>query len=235
MRPILCLALLLALTACSSPVATKEPTAPETEEQKTLYALGLALSQRLSAASFSEADLAMIEMGLGDGLLGRTSQVDMRVYHQKIDALVNARLTAGAEHEKELAKAYLDGEAAKPGAVRTASGALYFEVSPGNGATPVAADSVKLHYHGTLRDGSVFDSSVDRGEPAVFVLTRVIPCFSEGIQKMKVGGKARLVCPSETAYGDRGQPPVIRPGAAINFDVELIEVLAASPADSTGS
>ncbi len=225
MRPILSLALLLTLAACASPVATQEPTAPESEEQKTLYALGMALSQRLSAASFSESDLAMIDLGLADGLLGRKPQVDMRVYHPKIDAMINAKLSAGTEREKQAAKAHVDGEAAKQGAQPTASGAIYFEVAPGAGASPVVADTVKVHYHGTLRDGTVFDSSSDRGEAAVFSLSRVIPCFSEGIQKMKVGGKARLVCPPETAYGERGSPPLIRPGAALNFDVELLEIV----------
>ena len=82
---------------------------------------------------------------------------------------------------------------------------------------------MKVHYHGTLRDGTVFDSSVERGEPATFPLNRVIPCWTEGVQKMKVGGKAKLVCPSNIAYGDRGAPPKIKPGATLVFEVELLE------------
>jgi FKBP-type peptidyl-prolyl cis-trans isomerase FkpA/FKBP-type peptidyl-prolyl cis-trans isomerase FklB len=84
---------------------------------------------------------------------------------------------------------------------------------------------VKVHYHGTLSDGTVFDSSVKRGEPATFPLNGVIPCWTEGVQQMKVGGKSRLVCPSELAYGDRGAPPLIRPGATLVFEVELLEIL----------
>ncbi|MHC4507030.1 MAG: FKBP-type peptidyl-prolyl cis-trans isomerase, partial [Planctomycetota bacterium] len=88
---------------------------------------------------------------------------------------------------------------------------------------PSAADRVKVHYHGTLRDGTVFDSSVDRGTPAEFALNRVIPCWTEALQLMKPGGKAVLVCPADIAYGDRGAGK-IKPGAALRFDVELIEV-----------
>jgi len=85
---------------------------------------------------------------------------------------------------------------------------------------------VKVHYHGTLRDGEVFDSSVERCEPTTFPLNRVIPCWTEGVGLMKPGGKARLVCPSETAYGERGSPPRIPGGAALVFEVELIGIEA---------
>ena len=98
------------------------------------------------------------------------------------------------------------------------------------GAFPTASDTVKVHYHGTLRDGTVFDSSVDRGTPVDFPLNGVIPCWTEGVQKMKVGGKARLVCPASLAYGDRGAPPKIKPGAALVFDVELLGIGGAEPA-----
>ncbi len=84
--------------------------------------------------------------------------------------------------------------------------------------------SATVHYHGTLRDGTVFDSSVERGQPAQFALNRVIPCWTEGLQLMKVGGKAKLVCPPEIAYGDRGAGQLIKPGAALTFEVELISI-----------
>jgi FKBP-type peptidyl-prolyl cis-trans isomerase FkpA/FKBP-type peptidyl-prolyl cis-trans isomerase FklB len=95
----------------------------------------------------------------------------------------------------------------------------------GTGPSPAATDKVKVHYHGTLTDGTVFDSSVQRGEPITFPLDGVIGCWTEGVQKMKVGGKARLVCPSETAYGERGAPPRIKPGATLVFEVELLEIV----------
>ncbi len=140
---------------------------------------------------------------------------------------MQAKSKAAAEEEKEASRAFLAEQAKANGAVQTASGLIYVEMTPGEGASPAATDTVKVHYHGTLRDGTVFDSSVDRGQPATFPLNRVIKCWTEGVQKMKVGGKSKLVCPSTIAYGDRGSPPKIKPGAALVFEVELLEIAAA--------
>ncbi len=106
----------------------------------------------------------------------------------------------------------------------TSSGLIYTVLVEGDGRHPKANDVVVVHYHGTFPDGKVFDSSVERGQPARFPLNRVIPCWTEGVQKMKVGGKARLVCPPEIAYGARGAPPTIPPGATLHFEVELIGI-----------
>jgi FKBP-type peptidyl-prolyl cis-trans isomerase FkpA len=124
-------------------------------------------------------------------------------------------------------KAYLDKAAQEPGAVRTASGLVYRELKAGAGASPTAADTVKVHYRGTLTNGTEFDSSYKRNEPLEFPLNRVIPCWQEGVQKMKVGGKAQLVCPAAIAYGDRGAPPDIPGGATLIFEVELLAIGAA--------
>ena len=113
--------------------------------------------------------------------------------------------------------------------MRAESGLVYLETQAGTGESPKATDTVKVHYRGTLIDGTEFDSSYKRNQPASFPLNRVIPCWTEGLQKMKVGGKARLVCPSDLAYGDRGRPS-IPPGATLNFEVELLEIVAAPPA-----
>src|SRR5580698_2643471 len=122
-----------------------------------------------------------------------------------------------APAEQPSAQSFLDKAAAEPGAVKTASGLVYRETAPGTGASPKATDTVKVHYRGTLIDGTEFDSSYKRNEPAEFPLNRVIPCWTEGVQKMKVGGKARLVCPASIAYGDAGSPPVIPGGATLVF------------------
>jgi FKBP-type peptidyl-prolyl cis-trans isomerase len=111
------------------------------------------------------------------------------------------------------------------GAVKTASGAVVIRIKQGKGPSPTAANTVKVHYTGKLLDGTVFDSSVQRGTPAEFPLGGVIPCWTEGLQKMKVGGKAKLVCPSETAYGAAGSPPVIPPNAVLTFEVELLSIV----------
>ena len=132
---------------------------------------------------------------------------------------------AAAATEKEAGKAYLAKAATEKGATKTKSGLIYSEIKAGKGDSPKATDKVKVHYHGTLTDGTVFDSSVKRGEPATFPLNGVIPCWTEGVQLMKPGGKAKLVCPSEIAYGDRGAPPTIKPGSTLVFEVELLEVV----------
>ena len=121
-------------------------------------------------------------------------------------------------------KAYLDKAAAQPGAVRTPSGLVYRELRAGSGESPKASDTVKVNYRGTLPDGTEFDSSYKRNEPAQFPLGQVIPCWTEGVQKMKVGGKSELVCPASIAYGDRGSPPVIPGGATLIFEVELLKI-----------
>jgi len=117
-------------------------------------------------------------------------------------------------------KAYLEKVAAEPGAIRTPSGLVYRELRPGTGTSPAATDTVKVNYKGTLVNGKQFDASNN----ARFPLNQVIPCWTEGVQKMKVGGKAELVCPSSIAYGDRGSPPDIPSGATLIFEIELLGI-----------
>ena len=118
-----------------------------------------------------------------------------------------------------------DAGGGAPGADVAASGDLQItSLREGTGPSPSASDVVKVHYHGTFPDGRVFDSSVERGEPASFPLSRVIPCWTQGLQKMKVGGKAKLVCPPALAYGEAGAPPAIPPNATLVFEVELLGI-----------
>jgi len=114
--------------------------------------------------------------------------------------------------------------AKEPGAVVSPTGLVYRSLRDGNGASPTAADVVKVHYRGTVASGKEFDSSYTRGEAAQFPLGGVIPCWTEGVQKMKVGGKAQLVCPAAIAYGSRGAGGVIPPDATLKFEVELLEI-----------
>jgi FKBP-type peptidyl-prolyl cis-trans isomerase FkpA len=134
-------------------------------------------------------------------------------------------MTAAAGATKEKGKAFLEAAAKEPGVQAQASGLLYTEVKKGDGPSPQPTDQVKVHYRGTLTDGTEFDSSYKRNEPATFPLNGVIKCWTEGVGKMAVGGKAKLVCPSDIAYGDSGRPPVIPPGATLVFEVELLEIV----------
>lgn len=200
--------------------------AMNSDDEKTLYALGFALASQLQGLRFEGADLKRIQQGLGDGLTGHPPTVAMETYGPMIQTMMATRIEQAADIESAKGEAYIAEMAASPGATRTASGAIYIETAAGSGAQPGAGDRVKIHYHGTLLDGTVFDSSVDKGVPAEFGVNEVVACFGEGVQQMKVGGKAKLVCPASTAY-PQGRPPLIKPGATIQFEVELLEVLNA--------
>jgi FKBP-type peptidyl-prolyl cis-trans isomerase FkpA/FKBP-type peptidyl-prolyl cis-trans isomerase FklB len=197
----------------------------KTDEEKTLYALGVAMSQNLGPFHLSARELDLVKAGLDDGVLGKEKRVDLQTFGSKIDSYMKGRLAAGAAEEKKASGAFLAKAAAEPGAEKTPSGLVYRQVKAGSGDSPRASDEVKVHYTGKFADGAVFDSSVPRGEPVSFPLNGVIKCWTEGLQKMKVGGKATLVCPSDIAYGDQGRPPQIKPGATLVFDVELLEIV----------
>jgi FKBP-type peptidyl-prolyl cis-trans isomerase len=216
--------LLVAAALLAAATATAGSPEPTTDEQKTLYAIGLILSNNLALFKLTPAELDLVEAGLSDGILGREKKVDLETYGPKVQALAQSRAAAAAASQKEAGKAFLDKVAQEKGAVRTASGMVYEEVKAGSGDSPKATDVVKVNYEGRLTDGTVFDSSLKRGQPATFPLNGVIKCWTEGVQKMKVGGKAKLVCPSDLAYGDHGQGNVIPPGATLVFDVELLGI-----------
>jgi FKBP-type peptidyl-prolyl cis-trans isomerase FkpA/FKBP-type peptidyl-prolyl cis-trans isomerase FklB len=216
------LGFLLVLMTAPGWAASQEPM---TDDQKTLYALGLAISQSLATFTLNEAELDFVKNGISDGVLKRPQKVDLQTFGPKIQQLQQARSAALAESEKKAGVAFLAKAATEKGAVKTESGIVIIPLKAGSGAAPKATDTVKVHYHGTLTDGTVFDSSVKRGEPATFPLGQVIKCWTEGVQQIKVGGKSKLVCPANLAYGDRGSPPVIKPGATLVFEVELLDIV----------
>ena len=217
--------ILLALSLSLAVPALAADPKLDTDEQKSIYAIGLALAQSLQPYDLTPQELELVKAGLTDGLTpGAKPKVDLKEYRAKLQQLGQDRAKAAAEQEKKEAQGFLDKMAKEKGATKTDSGMIMIPIKEGSGQLPQATDTVKVHYHGTLRDGTVFDSSVERGTPATFPLNRVIPCWTEGLQKMKVGGKAKLVCPSDIAYGDRGAPPKIKPGATLSFDVELIAI-----------
>jgi FKBP-type peptidyl-prolyl cis-trans isomerase FkpA len=207
---------------------------PQTEDQKVVYALGADLAKRLSILNLSAEEYEFVKQGMTDAAAGNKLEADPEAYRQNINQLFQTRMLAAAQKQKELSKPYLENAAKEKGAQKSDSGLIYQQIKAGTGAQPKASDIVKVHYTGTLIDGKEFDSSVKRGQPAEFPLGQVIPCWTEGVGKMKVGGKAKLVCPSDIAYGDQGRPPIILGGSTLIFEVELLDVkhpaAAAAPA-----
>lgn len=216
--------------------APKKPAAPAAAEKKaaapdpkTFYSVGLAIAKSLEVFSLSPPELEQVMKGVRDGASGKV-KADLTPDQQAaVNDLARTRMQKSQEKasakEKEAAPAYLTKMGAEKGATKTASGAIVIPTKEGTGAAPTDADTVKVHYTGKLMDGKVFDSSVQRGQPAEFPLNGVIKCWTEGLQKMKVGGKATLVCPSAIAYGAQGRPPQIPGNAVLTFEVELLEIV----------
>jgi FKBP-type peptidyl-prolyl cis-trans isomerase FkpA len=214
-------------TAKTAPKSASAPQAAApvlaTDEEKTVYALGLQVYRSLAQFDLSPAEVELVKRALADAAAGKPA-VDVNEWVPKLQPFAQARSARVAEQQKAASKAYLAKAGAEAGAVKTESGLIYMDLQPGSGASPQASDTVKVNYRGTLIDGTEFDSSYKRNQPAQFPLTGVIRCWTEGVQKMKVGGKARLVCPSDIAYGDSGRPPMIPGGATLVFEIELLEV-----------
>jgi FKBP-type peptidyl-prolyl cis-trans isomerase FkpA len=197
----------------------------ESDDDKVIYVMGIAMGRSVPPLGLTDREIEVLYRGLSDQLAGRELAVEPSEYGPKVQTLVETRLAVMAGEERDASSEFVKQAAAVKGARTTESGLIYLDVSEGSGEKPAVTDSVTVHYKGTLRDGSVFDSSHKRGEPASFALNRVIPCWTEALQRMKVGGKATIVCPSDIAYGDKGAPGgVIKPGAALKFEVELLSI-----------
>lgn len=203
------------------------PAAPAVDPKQTMYALGVLLSSPLESFSLTPAELDQVLAGIRDSVLKKSALPNPEAYGPRIQELQNTRMAALAARQKELGKSFIAKAAAAPGATRLASGIVVTPVKAGTGAAPKSTDEVTVHYEGRLVDGTVFDSSLRRGEPATFPLGGVIPCWTEAVPQIKVGGKSRIVCPPETAYGERGSPPRIPGGSTLVFEVELLDIVKA--------
>jgi len=205
---------------------------PKTDDEKALYALGVILSQNIKTFDFNDKELEMVKQGLADGSRDKPQfdPEELEKMIPKLQELQTQRVTAATEREKTSGAAFLAKAAGEKDAKKTESGLVYKEVKAGEGASPTATDQVKVHYEGKFTDGKVFDSSIKRNEPATFPLNGVIPCWTEAVQMMKVGGKAQVVCPPNLAYGDEGRPPQMRGGATLVFDIELLDIVKDDPA-----
>lgn len=196
----------------------------KTDDDKTLYALGFVEGDRLSIFKMTPAEFEILKAGLTDAIQKKPAKVEVETWGPKIKPLADARASSGAADEKKKGKAYLETIAAKPNIKKTGSGLLMETIKEGTGKSPGPEDTIKASYKGTLIDGTVFDSSEKHGGPQTFAIKQLYKCWQEGLQFMKVGGKAKLYCPSDIANGD--QPRGLIPaGATLVFDMELLEIV----------
>ena len=202
---------------------------PKTDSDKVFYALGLDIGKNVDVFGMSPAELEFVKAGLSDAISKKKPKVDLDVIRPKIFEMARKRQDAKAVAEKAKGKEIVAKAAKEPGAEQLPSGVVIKTLRAGTGDSPADADSVKVNYEGRLTDGTVFDSSYKRNQPAEFSLHGVVKCWTEGLQKMKIGGKAQLTCPAEVAYGDQGRPPTIPGGATLVFDIELLEIKKPEP------
>ena len=199
--------------------------------EKMSYALGMNIAGNITELP-DELDFAQVIAAISDVSSGKKPALELEEYHknmqafqQKVQEASRAAADKAAQENVKAGKAFLEENKAKEGVQVTASGLQYKVLKEGSGKKPVSTDKVKVHYTGKLIDGNVFDSSVQRGEPAVFGVTQVIPGWVEGLQLMSVGSKYEFVIPSELAYGERGAGGAIPPCAVLVFEVELLEIM----------
>jgi FKBP-type peptidyl-prolyl cis-trans isomerase FkpA len=218
----------LALVSCSKNDPKKITL--ESEDDKTFYAMGYMLGGNLQRLNLSDKELSALYKGVANAAKNEKSEVDMGKYQARIQEVFKARMDKVAEKEKKVGSEFIDKFVKDEGATKTESGLAYKVIKEGTGASPAADDVVEVHYHGTLTDGTVFDSSVERGKTISFPLNRVIKGWTEGLQTMKEGGKTKFVIPADLAYGEAGAPPKIPGGATLVFEVELFKVTKAADA-----
>jgi FKBP-type peptidyl-prolyl cis-trans isomerase FkpA len=195
-----------------------------TEEEKTLYAVGMMMSRQLSVFGLTGAELEIVKKGFADDRSGRKLEVDLAQYRGKVQELAKVRRREKADKQRDADRNFLEKSARVEGALKMVSGLIYRSFKEGSGDTPGPTDTVTVAYRGTFADGREFDSSTVRGKPLEAKLDGAVKCLNEGLRMMKSGGKATLVCPPELAYGDAGAGDVIPPGATLVFEVELLGI-----------
>lgn len=217
--------------ALAAPMSASAIDKLTTEKEKISYMVGMDMAGGLTQIK-DEIDIAIMLQALETALKGEKTLLSAEEHAQVRQAFVTSmqakqqeKQKAAAEKNKAEGDKFLAANKSKPGVKTTASGLQYQVITEGKGPKPAATDQVKVHYLGTLIDGTKFDSSYDRGEPAQFALNGVIPGWGEALQLMPVGSKYKLFIPSNLAYGERGTPGPIGPNATLIFEVELVEIV----------
>ena len=230
MQRIIIVALIL-LTALPVYAAKKKPVVrPLTEEQKAFYAIGLVLARQIEVFDLTPAELRIVKRGLNDAVKGRKPKVDYAVYSKKSQELSVTRREAHGKKLESKAAAFIEAAANEEGAVKSKSGVVYRSLKEGEGISPAETETIKLHYRSMLIDNKEMDSTYKRGETEEAKVSEYIPCLNEGVRLMKPGGKARLVCPPETALGKDGSW-VVPTNSTLVYEVELVEVVGKSSDD----
>ncbi len=218
------------LAAGLATVSVASAQAPQTEKEKISYMVGMDVGGSLQQIK-DEIDVEALSRGIADvlagGELAMTKEEALAVreaFMARLQAEQATKQSEAATKNKAEGEAFLAANKSKPGVTTTASGLQYQVISEGSGRKPTTADEVTVHYTGTLIDGTKFDSSHDRGQPATFALNGVIPGWTEGLQLMSEGSKYKLFIPSDLAYGEGGTPGPIGPNATLVFEVELISI-----------
>ena len=199
----------------------------KSEDDKVLYSMGSMFGNNLKSLNLTEGEVSILVRGITDNALGKKLVVEPGPYQTKVREFFQKRMAVKSSGEKVKGKKFLEDFKKEAGVKVTASGLAYKVLKVGTGKKPKATDSVEVHYHGMLMDGTVFDSSVERKKKITFPLNRVIKGWTEGLQLIGEGGKVKLVIPSELAYGEQGAPPKIPGGATLIFEVELFKVMPA--------
>jgi FKBP-type peptidyl-prolyl cis-trans isomerase FklB len=192
---------------------------------KLSYSFGILIGQNLREQGLTDLDANDFSQGVADYLAGREPKIDIKEVNAIIQGFMEEQQVDTAQHNLVAGAAFLQENAQREGVVALPSGLQYEIIRHGNGRRPKPSDRVTTHYHGTLIDGTVFDSSVERGQPATFPVNGVIQGWVEALQLMQEGAKWRLFVPSDLAYGERGAGGLIGPFATLVFDVELLKVL----------
>ena len=211
----------IVLSSCSNNATDKTP---ETEMEKVSYSLGVNVATGVKAQGLDTIDANAVAKAFKDVFEGNDLDISEEESMEVLQAYFGKLQAVAQKKAGEAGATYLAENAAKEGVITTESGLQYEVMTAGNGSKPTAADKVTVHYHGMLTDGTVFDSSVDKGEPATFGVTQVIAGWTEALQLMSVGDKWRLTIPSNLAYGDRGAGGMIGPNATLVFEVELLGI-----------
>lgn len=197
----------------------------KSEDEKAFYTIGYSWGEKLKGLNISQREFLAVMKGASTSVKGRKPEVDLKQYSAKISSMAKVRSESSSSTEKESGNKFIqDYLKNNSQAKKTASGLVYEVIKLGTGKNPKATDTVEVHYHGTLTNGLVFDSSVKRNKKISFPLNRVIKGWTEGLQLVKEGGKIKLIIPSHLAYGNAGAPPSIPGGATLIFEVELFKI-----------